>query len=52
MIPKIMEQKSYLYINLMHATKMINFHSSDWVNEISNFFEIIFVILTMQKYIM
>ena len=31
--------------------KKINFHSSDWVNEISNFFEIIFVILIMQKYI-
>ena len=43
--------KFFLYINLIHATKMINFHSSDWVNEISNFFKIIFVILTMQKYI-
>ena len=48
---KLWNKISYLYINLIHATKIINFHSSDWVNEISNFFEIIFVILTMQKYI-
>ena len=48
---KLWNKISYLYINLIHATKIINFHSSDWVNEISNIFEIIFVILTMQKYI-
>ena len=48
---KLWNKISYLYINLIHATKIINFHSSDWVNEISNFFEIIFVIFTMQKYI-
>ena len=48
---KLWNKIFYLYINLIHATKIINFHSSDWVNEISNFFEIIFVILTMQKYI-
>ena len=48
---KLWNKISYLYINLIHATKIINFHSSDWVNEISNFFEIIFVILTKQKYI-
>ena len=48
---KLWNKISYLYINLIHATKIINFHSSDWVNEISKFFEIIFVILTMQKYI-
>ena len=48
---KLWNKFSYLYINLIHAIKIINFHSSDWVNEISNFFEIIFVILTMQKYI-
>ena len=48
---KLWNKISYLYINFIHATKIINFHSSDWVNEISNFFEIIFVILTMQKYI-
>ena len=48
---KLWNKISYIYINLIHATKIINFHSSDWVNEISNFFEIIFVILIMQKYI-
>ena len=51
MVPKIMEKNSYLYIDLRHATKMFNFHSNDWVNEISKFFEIIFFMLTMQKYI-
>ena len=35
---KLWNKISYLYINLIHETKIINFHSSDWVNEISNFF--------------
>ena len=51
MNPKIMEQNFLLYIDFIHATKMFNFHSSDWVNEIYNIFHIIFFILTMQKYI-
>ena len=52
MIPKIMEQNFLSLYKLDTRKKIINFHSSDWVNEISNFFEIIFVILIMQKYIM
>ena len=36
---KLWNKISYLYINLIYATKIINFHSSDWVNEISNFFK-------------
>ena len=48
---KLWKKFSYLYIDLIHVTKMFNFHSSDWVNEISNFFKIIFVILTLLKYI-
>ena len=48
---KLWNKISYLYIGLIHATKIFNFHSSDWVNKISKFFEIIFFMLTMQKYI-
>ena len=51
MNPKIMEQNFLLYIDLIYATKIFNFHSSVWVNEVYNFFHIIFFILTMQKYI-
>ena len=51
MVPKIMEQNFLFLYRLDTRKKIINFHSSDWVNEISNFFEIIFVILTIQKYI-
>ena len=45
-----MEQNFLSLYKLDTRNKIINFHSSDWVNEISKFFEIIFVILTMQKY--
>ena len=48
---KLWKKIAYLYIDLIHATKMFNFHSSDWINKISKFFEIIFFMLTMQKYI-
>ena len=51
MDPKIMKQNFLLYIDLIHAIKIFNFHSSDWVNEVYNFFHIISFILTMQKYI-
>ena len=51
MIPKIIEQNFLSLYKLDTRKKIINFHSSDWVNEIANFFEIIFVILTIQKYI-
>ena len=46
-----MEQNFLSLYKFDTRNKIINFHSSDWVNEISNFFEIIFVILTKQKYI-
>ena len=43
-------EKNFLSLyKLDTRNKKINFHSSDWVNEISNIFEIIFVILTMQN---
>ena len=42
MDPKIMEQNFLLYIDLIYTTKIFNFYSSDWVNEIYNFVHIIF----------